>query len=290
MEPQLPVSPLAGDRLAMPSPRTNALPAYGVPLNPGELLSRAFDLWKAKLGALSALSGIPYLAMVACAVVVGVGVVFAGVDEHSPVPVLIGVGVAGFVALMLTMVAMCAGQAGSVVLLEDQVRNDGRVAGVVEAFGLGFSSVGRFILAYLAFAAISMVLFAPVMGAIGLAAAEMFIPAALLGVLALPAFAVFFYLMLRISAFVPALVIEDLGPIAALRRSAALTRGNVVDVFIAYLVLGGCMMGVNLVTSFLGIIPIIGLIFQLVVSVLMMSYQATFMFLVYAALRDREQA
>jgi hypothetical protein len=72
-----------------------------------------------------------------------------------------------------------------------------------------------------------------------------------------------------------------------LRRGYELTRGSVTDVFLCMLVLGAVLMGINIATSIVGIIPLVGALVQLAAGVVIGAFQQVYIFLVYAALRDK---
>ncbi len=75
---------------------------------------------------------------------------------------------------------------------------------------------------------------------------------------------------------------------AVMITALAMTRGNVLDIFVAGLVLSAVLFGVSFATTVLSLIPIFGAMIQFVFGIVTASIQAVFMFLLYAGLRDRE--
>jgi hypothetical protein len=86
----------------------------------------------------------------------------------------------------------------------------------------------------------------------------------------------------------PAIVAEDIGVVAGLNRALALSRGRSLDFFLACLVMGVVTFGLNAVSSVMIVVPFVGLIGQLVVTVTVSSLQSVFFFLLYAGARDLE--
>ena len=293
MEPHLPVPPVVGDHRAWPTRSPQALPAYGVGLNPGQILTQTIDVWRKNAGVLLALSAFPYFLMILAMVGLGIGAYavglnFDGVMEGHISPSVIGLAVGGVVVLLFSMVAMTAGQAGSILVLEDKLRDDSRAIGFGGAMMAGLSHVLPFACAYFLYSCVAMLMMSPAIGAGVAVATEHYAAGVGLGILAFAGFAGFVYVSLRIFAFAPAVVVEELGPIAAIKRSFELTSGRVTDVFLSMLVLGGVYFAINIGTSILGIIPILGALLQMGISMVMVSFQVAYMFHVYAGLRDAE--
>lgn len=295
MHPNQPISSLGGQPSSWPS-RAPTYHPFGVQLDAGQLISRTFSLWSDDFWRLVGINALPL------ALMLGLGVV-GGVAAFA----LYGVGIAGALdgnigdAMLLPLIAggvgfsiVCgllyvAGQVGSYVAVEEMVRGEPRRIGAFAAIGAGLSSMPAVIGIYLFFGVLSTLLMSPVMG-LGVAAAvsESWMLGGAAALVAMPCFVLLCYASLRLLTVAPvAAVIEELGPIAALRRSLELTKGNTVDLFIAALVFGCAMFGINMVVGFFGLIPFLGIFVQLAAMVLFGALQSVWLTLAYAGLRDR---
>ena len=292
MQPNQPIQPVVGDHLAWPSREPQQLAPYGVSLNAGDLLSRAWQIFSADAARLIGITALPYVFMIVSIVGVIIAAVATGFDPDKldaanlgQLVLVLGVGGGLFVSSMLLMIAA---QAGTILATEERLRGEARGLGVVGALAGGLPMLGRMIGAYAIIGLCLSVLYVPAVGAaIYAVEAESFAIGGIAFVLFLPALVATFLVSLRVMPAGPAIVIEDLGMIDGLKRAIELTRGNTVDVFIAMLVLMGVMMGVNIATSIIGIIPLVGALVQLAVGVVIGAYQQIYIMLVYAGLRDR---
>jgi hypothetical protein len=88
-----------------------------------------------------------------------------------------------------------------------------------------------------------------------------------------------------LAPVIPALMAERLGPVEAIRRSWALTRGHRASIFLAGLVLFLIQFGINMVAAVLGIIPILGQLAGIAIQLLAMSLSLTLPAVAYHDLR-----
>ncbi len=292
MQPVEPVQPVVGDHLAWPTRRQARQAPYGVSLRATELLSQSWNALKDDMGRLVGITALPYAFMV----VAMIGLVVAGIamnfdidhlDESGPLMGLVIGGGGGFVISAWLM--MIAAQAGTFLVAEERLRGESRSVGTVGALMQGLGFLGRLCGAYMLMGLVAMVVFSPTMILAGAAVATENVAFGVgAAMFAIPSFLVLWYGSLRVMAAGPAIVAEDLGVIDAIKRSIALTEGKVTDVFVAFLVFGAVMFGVNMMVSIIGIIPLVGVLVQLGFSVAMGAFQSVFMFYVYAALKDAE--
>ena len=291
-EPSQSVQPIIGDHRAWPA-RTEARHApYGVSLNAGELLTRAWTAWRDDAGRLIGITAIPYALMMGVVVMGVIGVVASGfdidhLDDSGPfIGLAIGGGLGLFISIMLLFVAAAA---GTFLVVEERLRGESKGLTAVGAILAGLSSLGRLMVSYAVIGGGMTVLLAPVM-ALGFYAitAESFAIGGAAIALLFPVGIAAFIASMRLFAVGPIVVIEDVGAFEGIRRSWAMTRGNFGDIFVAFLVFGAIMIGINMATSILGIIPIVGALVQLAAGVVIGSLQSVYIFLVYAALRDKQ--
>ncbi len=263
---------------------------YGVSLRASDLLTRAWAAFREDAARLMGITALPYAFMV----VALVGLIVAGVvmgfdidklDESGPLMGLAIGGGGGFVISAWLM--MIAAQAGVFLVVEERLRGESRGLGTMGALLQGLGSLGRMVGAYTTIGVAMMAVCAPAALLAGVAIATESVAAGVAAfVLLMPSVIAIFYASMRMVVVGPAIVAEDLGVVAALKRSMDLTRGRVSDVFVAFLVLGAVLMGFNIVVSIVGIIPLVGAVVQIAASIVMGAVQCVFMFYVYAALRD----
>jgi hypothetical protein len=295
-EPASSAQPFVGDRHAWPSsPRGGqAFTPYGVSLQPGELLTQTWRVWRGDAWRLTGVTALPYgLALVAAIVFVAALVSMVDVsalDQLSLSGPLLGLLVGGGGGLMITAgLLFIAATAGIYHATEECLRQEKRTEGVMGTLLLGLSSLFRIIVAYCVMGAILSIVVAPAVGvgtwavsseswALGAAAVVLGCVSAVVGI----------FISMRFLLAGPVIVAEDVGAFAGLQRSYELTRGRFIDLFVAVLAMGAVVFGVNVVTSAIVIVPVVGLIGQLVISVILASMQSVFMFLVYAGARDLE--
>ena len=292
MQPNQPISSLGGKPSSWPSREPTYHP-FGVQFEAGQLLTRTFSLWSKDIGRLIGINALP-IALILVLGALGVGAAFAvyGVavlnafdDSAMWIPLAIGGMGFGIVSWLLYV----AGQVGSFVAVEEVIRGEPPRIGAFGAITAGLSSMPALLGVYAVFAVITAVILVPVTGLTVAAIASESIGLGIGAfVVAMPSSVVICYVGLRLLTIAPvAAVVEELGPIAALRRSLELTKGNAIDLFVAALVFGVTLMGINICLSILGIIPIVGAFVQLASIVVLGSLQAVWATLAYAGLRDR---
>ncbi len=293
MLPSQPVQSVVGDPRAWPQAPTLPDTPYGVPLQASELLRRTFEVWRDDAVRLGLLTALPYAFVVvaAAAGVVGYGVADAHLFNSSllqsfgPLQAAL-VGVLGglFITSALFFVAAYA---GGFLVVDERLRGESRSSGPLGALLAGLPHLGRLLVAYVV---------------VGVAMAMCMVPAAACTAVAVPAeswplglgaaalaflgVAGVCFVGLRLVAAGPALVAENLGPFAALQRSLDLTRGRVGDIFVACDVFFVVLFGLNAATTVLTILPLLGVLVQVLVGVALASLQTVFLFVLYAALRD----
>lgn len=233
------------------------------PLDLGATLSGAFRVLRARLGAfvlIALLQGIVTGLILFAAVAIFVFGVFVSVEQRQFSPALAGGVVAMVVAVALVVFIQIKSQAMMVLGAHDTIEGrDGSVGGL---FARTRGVVGRVILLVLAvvggFSAL-FVLFGVLFWGVTLAAIRADEPGAAIGAMAgLYVLFVFFMIALGIAAIyfqirflylLPALAIEERPAIDALKRSWALTRGNVLRTLGYYLVAGFLVSAVSYVVQ-----------------------------------------
>jgi len=290
-QPASSVQPVVGDPRAWPTGERTFSP-YGVSLRAGDLLQQTWQMWRDDAPRLLGITALPYGFMLVAAIGLVVAGAMMGFDpdhlENSGpfIGLVLGGGGGLLISAMLLLVAAAAGTFQAV---EERLRGEHRADGVVGMLLLGVGSLGRLMGAYVVVGLAISVIAMPALAATAGAVAAESVP---FGVLAfflwMPTVIAWIYASLRLIAVGPAIVAEDVGVMAGVRRSLELTRGNVGDVFVASLVLGAVLLGVNMAMTVLGFIPLFGALVQFVSGIVIASVQSVFMFLLYAALRDRE--
>lgn len=289
--PASPVQPVVGDHRAWPAGR-RAFSPYGVSLRAGDLLQRTWQMWRDDALRLIGITALPYGFMFVAAIALVVAGFAMGfnpdhLEDSGPfMGLVIGGGGGLVISAALLLVAAAAGTFHAV---EERLRGEHRADGVVGMLLLGVGSLMRLVGAYLVVSVGIAAITVPAgVASVAAVANESWSIGAVALLLWAPTIVTWIYASLRLIVAGPAIVAEDLGVMDGIQRSIALTRGNVGDVFVAGLVVGAVLMCVNMATSILGIIPLFGIFVQLVSGIVMASIQAVFMFLLYAALRDRE--
>jgi hypothetical protein len=289
-QPVSPVQPVVGDHRAWPTGRQSFSP-YGVSLQAGDLLQQTLQMWRDDALRLLGITALPYGFMLLAMI----GLVAAGfaigfdpdhLEDSGPfMGLVIGGGGGLLISAALLLVAAAAGTFQAV---EERLRGEHRADGVVGMLLLGIGSLGRLMWAYVA---VGLAMSCIAMPALALSFGAFATESVGLGVVAfltwMPTVIACIYASLRLIAVGPAIVAEDLGVMAGIRRSLELTSGNVGDVFVASLAFGAVLLGVNMAMTVLGLIPLFGLFVQFGSGIVLGSAQSVFMFLVYAALRDR---
>lgn len=214
------------------------------PLTLGELLDRAIQLYRRHFGLFVGIAAAPYLGLLVIQLIPRVlGVYTPATARPNPLalatmaPALtlwfLGLEVAAIVALAYAMGATV--WAVSRLHLGEST-SIGRSLGEMKAHvaGVAFTMIAVGVVSVLPIIVIAGLLFlTPGLRAMGGGAALATGLVAFLLMIAAVVWAVWSWLRLAIA--VPALVLEDLGLIAALRRSAALTKGYLGRVFLLYL-------------------------------------------------------
>ncbi len=272
MQPNQPIQPLVGDQQSWPKGQTKTHAPYGLSLNPGEMVTRTWELFRNDAGRLIGISALPYFALILMGVGVGVvaGVADAGGRNFEDLAFLIPLVAIGGGLVWSMVLAMLAAQAGTLIVVEEQVRGEPKTMGIFGAFMHGLSNIGRiFGITVVVFAGM-LLLWSPLAALIGLAIGmESFAFGGAALIIALPVLVTTFILSLRLCMAVPAAVLEDVSVIEAFRRSIELT--------------------INMVVTIVGIIPIVGALVQLASAVVLTAVQQTYLFLIYGGLRDSEQ-
>lgn len=297
-EPASSAQPIVGDHRAWPSNEktSRSFTPYGVSLQPGELLTQAWQVWRSDAWRFVGVTALPYAVAVAAAVVLLVSMAvavgdIANLHDLALSGPLFGLIVGGGGGLLITAsLLIIAATAGTYHATDECLRQEKRTDGVVGTLLLGLSSLVRLVGLYVVSSITVVVLVAPAVGALMWAiSTESWAVGGLgvaLGVASLVAVVVLGMRFFLLAG--PVIVAEDVGVVAALRRSAELSRGRVVDLFLGCLVMGAVVFALNTVSSVLVILPIVGLVGQLAITIVTSSLQGVFLFLLYAGARDLE--
>ncbi|HEY1099450.1 MAG TPA: hypothetical protein VGF99_11000 [Myxococcota bacterium] len=295
-EPNQPISSLGGQPSSWPSRRSTYHP-FGVRFEAGNLISQTFTMWRNDLARLVGINAIPYVLLMVVGVVGGAAFVgsvglasFDRVFDDGALLLPMAAAATGFTAFGFLL--FCAAQVGSYIVVEEQVRGEPRSIGVGRALTTGLSAMPAVLAIWIVGGAVGAATFAPVMAIGAYAIVEESIVGGLLALaISVPAFLFMLWTALRVFALAPVVaVIEEVGAIEAMRRTVALTKGNVGDLFVAGLVFSVVMFGINMVVNVFGIIPIIGLLIQLGGGIVFGALSSVWFFLAYAGLRDRQGA
>jgi MFS family permease len=212
------------------------------PLSLAELLDRAFTLYRRHFWLLVGIMAVPS----AIGLVLGVLVeVFnrqtaVGLNRAADSPeqaLLVGGVVIGGMALMLVAYFIVYAVALGAITLAVSELYQGRTTSIREVYGHMSPRLGRLALLMLSIGLRAGLVFflAAVLGGLASAivatASPLLVPFVMLPILLLGGVGVLF-MMLRWGVAVPALVLEELGAHAAIRRSIALTRGRLGRVFL----------------------------------------------------------
>ena len=212
----------------------------------GQLFSRSWEVIKQRVWLLLGMYVLFFVIQIVFSGVLGVimggsAMAFAGVASgmDSPAGALGGLGV-GFIVMMVVMylgyfVIVFAQQCAMSALATPL-----RQTPFGDAIGIGFKGGLTFllivllgILAYIGFVVVGMIvgfLFS-VLGDIG---------GILVGLLFLLLIPGFIYLALRMAVLVPVVAVDrETGPILAITRTWALTRGHALSIFVIYLIMTG---------------------------------------------------
>jgi hypothetical protein len=294
MQPIQPVQPVVGDHRSWPAGPAKPHVPFDVPLHPSELLSRTFDLWRDDAFRLTSLTALPYAFVTVVAVAVAVGAVAIEsvsrqVDMSTPAMAAL-VGLGGGLCLTAALMFLAA-SAGTFLIVEEKLRRESNASGAMGALLSGMPHLLRLGVAYLM---VCLTVGAPLLPAIIGTVAAVSVQTVTFAMSAIGLWVVggvlATFLAVRLAAVGPALVLEQVGPFRAFARSIELTRGNFRDAFLACFCFFSVLGFINMATTVVGMIPLLGAIVQLVVGVVLASLQSVFVALLYAALRDREAA
>jgi hypothetical protein len=206
------------------------------PMGVGEVLDRSFQTLRRHFGVLFATAAIGFAPLLVLYLVMGTPYSYMSSTGPPTAATSLALFVLGLVTMLMTAVLWGA--------LTDEVDADarGRVVAVGAGLGTGFRAtlrmIGAGILIYLAMMGLMLPVFlvGAVLAGLGAALGS----SVLSGVLVVVGFVVagaFAMVVWSSLAFlmVPALVIEKLGPIKALRRANALAKGGRIRVFVTAL-------------------------------------------------------
>jgi hypothetical protein len=305
MKPSTPLPSFSTDRSSWPKSRAPVLGPYGVSLLPGDLVQHTWKIWQREAVRLTLVTALPYCFMGLSVVLAVVAFFVVGDNEHwgrwwsepglrladGMTSVMLG-SMAGLV--LTSLLLFYASYAGGFLIVEELLRKDGRPLGAAVALLGGVPYIARLALGHLFVIGGSFLLLAPGLG--GLFAAllgegdggSMFGLSGL-GLLLLACFPLC-WLWLRVAVAGPVIVAENVGILEGLRRALALTRGRTGEVFVACLVFFCFTMAVQTLLSLATLIPLLGLGIALLSMVVVPSLQMVFLYVLYAALRDREAA
>ncbi|MBM4280287.1 MAG: hypothetical protein FJ137_05860 [Deltaproteobacteria bacterium] len=288
MHPSQPIQPVAGDPRAWPASRKPARPPFGVALDPSDILRRTFALWREDAVHLGLVTALPYVTF-ALAVVAAVGAAVSVTDfgELGALQ-LAAVGVGGGL-LLAGALFLVASYGGAFLVVEERLRGEPRSTGAVGALLSGLPFLRRLSVVYLLGVAGGTTLLAPALASGGLAVAQNSVALGLLGLfLGVVGLVAAAYGVLRLLVVGPVIVAEDVGVSAAIARSLDLTRGRVGHVLLVCVVFVAVLFVVNSAMAIVSLVPLLGLLAQCVGTIAVGSLQTVFLFVLYAALVDRE--
>ena len=183
---------------------------------------------------------------------------------------------------LIPLLAYFAAYLGSFVILDDTVRQQGD-ENIVSAFATG---VRRLPAAVLSWMVLSFGLFTfYFLPSFALATVSPKIGFLVCAVLSIPVMVV----SLRVSVALPAMMIEELGPIDAVVRSFQLTRGHGLTLFVASIAVGGFTMFIGLFLMVASWIPLVGFFASIFLMVLVNTLVTAFSFTCFAGLRDADE-
>jgi hypothetical protein len=295
VEPAQSVAPLAHENWRGSTP--HALPPYGIDLDAKAIFNRTFKSWSEDARRLIATNAAPYIALFVAMAVVGAGLflvagssMFEGAFWLTPSPALLVSGGVGLGLLGACLLLFLAAQAGTFLLLEERARKEPQQLGVMAALGAGLPLLWRMLGVMLATGALLGAVCLPLLAA-GTAAAftesvALTLAAVVIGIATIP---LCIAVSVRVLVAAPVAVLEDRTAIDSIRRSVELTRGNVGPTLGALVLVVLAMVGVAFASSIVGIVPVLGQLVSLAVSVATAPLWTCFAFVAYAALKDQER-
>jgi hypothetical protein len=274
----VPAAPAAamGARDYRPAP----MPAgpYDIELGASETLSWTFRMWADSLPRLALLAFVPYvfmLPLITFAIVVMLVPDTFGHDVPWIAPAAAGVGFG-----VLWFVAALAAAAGIIHLVDEKAR--GVAVGTFQALLAGLRHVGWFFLGSLVMSALAVFAFAGPMAPVVAAIANDQPSLALLALPGLVTVVIGLVVGARLLPMLPAVVVEDLSLPAAAARAWQLTAGRATPIVGATMLFGLAWLGISMIGAMVGIVPILGVLAQMVVNALLMPLVYIFPFAVYA--------
>lgn len=220
------------------------------PLSLGELLDRAIQLYRRRFGLFVGIAAAPFgvlLALQVAANIAGVsptvppGGVAAALGRVTP-----AMGLWLLASEIIGIVALAYAMGGTVWAVSHlhlgEATSIGRSLGEMKGHvgGVAFTMIATGV------CAVAPLVAAAVVGAVfpAVTGAGRIVAGLLMFVLVVAGFVAAVWIWLRLAVAVPAVVLEDLGLFAALRRSAALTKGFLGRVFLIYLLAFALEVGV----------------------------------------------
>ncbi len=268
------------DDISRPRSDGPASDHYGIPFSVNGVLGAGFNLWARSLGRLLPLMAIPLCVMIGLGVgasIMAFDVVDSAEDISPTVGIWVGLGL--LVVACLYLVA----SGGANLLLHDQALYGEKRRSAGRAFVQGFSYFWRLLGAAVILVLIAIGAVIPVIIAIALGTP-------LLGfAVSLGTFAIIFYVGIRWVAVQPLIVVENLGILAAISRSALLIKGRFWSVLGITLLFALILVGVFLVTAVLQFIPIIGQLIHIGINLLASCLSLSIYFAIYASLSDLQE-
>jgi hypothetical protein len=248
-------------------------------------------MWQRDWGRLVVLALFPTGAMFVMALLGGIGAVATGMTgSESPGTAMMAalVGLAT-IAIVFLAILYTAATAGMFAVVDEAERTGAGGLSVWQSFLLGLSKTGKLLAVVIITGALCTVAFSAFFGPLAAAAIT---STSVFALGAIPGFALFvacLYGMLRLAPLWVVTVVEDVSIVGAFARAFALTRGRVGTIFVAFLLYFVVMMAVSMGGSILGLIPIIGILINLVVSLGTMTLGAAWQFSLYAGLVSEDQ-
>jgi hypothetical protein len=247
-------------------PLASPSPTFAPQLSTGALIQRSLSIWWKNLLRFAGFSLILFIPVVLVVGVMAAVVAWQAFSRGgeglgaSEISLLVGIGIIAIPLLIVATVAQVGGITYSAVQ---------QLAGRPVRFGAMFSA--------------SFKRFFPLLGA-GILAVLIIWGGFLLLIVPGVIFAC------ALAPAIPAVMAERLGPVEAIRRSWALTRGHRASILLAALVLFLIQFGINLVAAVLGIVPILGQLAGIAIQLCAMSLSLTLPAVAYHDLRVLKEA
>lgn len=259
---------------------------YEVELGAGPSLSATFRLWSENLSPLAALGFVPYSVMVPVAAAgafaflavspIGNWLPSAWSDGMWPLAI------AGSTIAAVLYCLLCVAATGGAIHLVNE-----KTQGVtVSALGALFAAVrhaGWLMLGWLTVSIVFSLGLAGVLAPLGVIVfldsdaigAALLLPGAALSALAV-------YVCARLTPMLPIIVVEDRDVLSAMARSWHLSRGRAGKIALAALVFCLSYGGISTATSFIAVVPVLGVFIQIALNAVMLPLTWVFPFVIYA--------